>query len=223
MRAYSTSEATKSRLVMAAGELFAQSDIRSVTTRAIAKKADENIALIKYHFGSKDGLLDAVVDFATKVWQSDPLGRYMEDNESLFESPGGQERLVAGLINLFFDIIFAKDRPAWCGMLMFQILQRNLPASEKIFNLCASPILNTFSAVYKRITGDDDPEKVLCWVVLAVAPANLVSVDPTTFRKIYKNTTNDSILLKLREATIRSALSNLRVRKTGLGSIIYKD
>jgi len=223
MAAYSTSETTKRRLIMAAGELFAQNGIKAVTTRTIAEKAGENLGLIKYHFGNKDGLLDAVIDYAIHPWTSNPLKEYLAENERLFASAGGQEELVGGLITLFFEVVFSKERPAWCGMLMFQILQRNLPASKKIFDRVAVPILDTFSSVFRRITGDEDSERAFCWIVTLTSPAHLLSIDPHTFKKIHKNkTAPDSILLKLREMTIRSALTNLGAHRTRQDSIILQ-
>lgn len=224
MATYSTSEITKQRLIMAAGELFAQNGIKAVTVRAIAKKAGENLGLIKYHFGGKAGLLDAVVDFATMIWQSDPLGKYLAENERLFESVEGQERLVGGLIALFFDTIFAKGRPVWCGVLMSQILQHDLPASNKVFDSCAMTVQNAFFSVFKRITGDEDMENSLCWILIVTAPAHILSIVPSTLKKIHKSkTTPDSLVMKLRDMTIRSALANLRVRRTERGNIIFKD
>lgn len=223
MTTYSPSEKTKRRLIMAAGELFAQKGVKAVTVRAIAKKAGENFGIIVYHFGGKDGLFEAVIDYATHPWTSDPLGRCLEENERLLESTEGQENLVCELIALWFEIIFAKDLPAWCSMLMFQILQRNLPTSKKIFDLVVVPIINAFSTVYRRITGDEDPENALCWVVMLLAPTQLLAVDPSTIKKIHKNKTSpDSFLLKLRDRTVRSALLNLRAQKMEQGSTSFR-
>lgn len=47
---------TKMSLIAAAQKLFAQQDYEGVSVREIAKKAKVNIALISYHFKSKEGL-----------------------------------------------------------------------------------------------------------------------------------------------------------------------
>jgi AcrR family transcriptional regulator len=71
MSVYSNSETTRMALIM---ELFAEHGHNAVTTRAIAEKAGENIGVIHYHFGCKDGLINAVMDFVNEPWTHDPLG-----------------------------------------------------------------------------------------------------------------------------------------------------
>ncbi len=61
-------------------------------------------------------------------------------------------------------------------------------------------------------------------MLMVTAPAHLISIDPCTFKKIHKNKMNPaSLLLKLREMTTRSALSNLQMLRAGRGDIIFKD
>ena len=211
MARYASSEATKQALVMAAGELFSEHGIKEVTTRAIAQKAGENIGNIKYHFGNKEGLFDAVLAYASRQWRSDPVGSHLREHEELLATREGQARLVAELIDIFLDnILFAKATPPWCGVLMFQVLQRDLPASQRVFESCAMPVLEAFSHVYRRVTGDDDPEKPLCWVTTVTAPAHLMSIDPATFQKAHRlKAIPHSLQLKLRDMTVKGALANL--------------
>ena len=48
---------TRDRLLAAARELFLKRGFAATSTRAIAAEADCNLSLIKYYFGSKEGLL----------------------------------------------------------------------------------------------------------------------------------------------------------------------
>ncbi len=52
---------TKKSLVDAAATLIAERGFDAVTVREITGRADTNIASVKYHFGSKEELIDAVV------------------------------------------------------------------------------------------------------------------------------------------------------------------
>jgi len=52
---------TRSRLLDASRDLFTAHGFRGTSTRAIAAKAGCNLSLIKYYFGSKEGLLREVV------------------------------------------------------------------------------------------------------------------------------------------------------------------
>lgn len=58
-------EATRTRLLAAAEELFANQGYEGTSVRELAAKAGCNLSLISYHFGSKEGLLTELV--ATKA------------------------------------------------------------------------------------------------------------------------------------------------------------
>jgi AcrR family transcriptional regulator len=51
---------TRKRIFSAAERLFAEKGYDKVTLRGIAKEAGTHLALIKYHFGSKDDLYRAI-------------------------------------------------------------------------------------------------------------------------------------------------------------------
>ena len=54
-------DGAKLRLVTAAEELFARRGFEAVSVRDITKGAEMNIASVNYHFGSRDGLVAAVM------------------------------------------------------------------------------------------------------------------------------------------------------------------
>jgi AcrR family transcriptional regulator len=56
-------EETRKRILIAAEQLFAERGISSTSMRALTKAADVNLAAVHYHFGSKEALLDAVIEF----------------------------------------------------------------------------------------------------------------------------------------------------------------
>ena len=58
--------ATRARLLEAAADLLAEEGPKGVTVRAVSRAAETNVAAVKYHFGSRDGLIAAVVAAATE-------------------------------------------------------------------------------------------------------------------------------------------------------------
>ncbi len=56
----SVGEVTRQRILDAAELLFAEHGYANVSVRAATTKARQNLAAVNYHFGSKDGLLEAV-------------------------------------------------------------------------------------------------------------------------------------------------------------------
>ncbi|GMV99711.1 MAG: hypothetical protein AMXMBFR84_08500 [Candidatus Hydrogenedentota bacterium] len=53
---------TRANLLNAAEALFANQGFDGTSTREIAERSGANLALIKYYFGSKEGLLEALLD-----------------------------------------------------------------------------------------------------------------------------------------------------------------
>jgi AcrR family transcriptional regulator len=76
---------TAARLLEAAKRVLARDGFRGLTFETIAKEAGENPALIRYHFGSKAGLVAALVD--SVLYQE-----AVELVEQLTAVPAGEER-----------------------------------------------------------------------------------------------------------------------------------
>ena len=55
-----TSSKGKHRLIRVAMQMFADKGFDGITVRDIAAAADVSVGLINHHFGSKDGLREAV-------------------------------------------------------------------------------------------------------------------------------------------------------------------
>jgi AcrR family transcriptional regulator len=79
---------TAARILEAAKRVLAREGFRGLTFEAIAKEAGENPALIRYHFGSKAGLLAALVDSVLYQEAKDLI-------EQLTPVPAGDERREA--------------------------------------------------------------------------------------------------------------------------------
>ncbi|MBS1159622.1 MAG: TetR family transcriptional regulator [Proteobacteria bacterium] len=56
-----TTEPLRARLIQAALQCFLADDYHRVTTRLIAEKADANVSMIRYYFGSKEGLYEEMI------------------------------------------------------------------------------------------------------------------------------------------------------------------
>jgi AcrR family transcriptional regulator len=58
---------TRQRLLDAAADLLASHGEAGLTLRAVSAVAGSNVATVKYHFGSRDGLVDEVITSATQA------------------------------------------------------------------------------------------------------------------------------------------------------------
>ncbi|MBE9080476.1 TetR family transcriptional regulator [Romeria aff. gracilis LEGE 07310] len=106
-----TRTSSRDRLLNAALELFASQGITETTTRQIAEAADVNEVTLFRHFGSKQGLLLAVLEAATVLdevkallsgWIAQPadlsqaLERYVDENLRLLEQVPNLVRSLIG-------------------------------------------------------------------------------------------------------------------------------
>ena len=104
--------ATRSQILEAAGEVFAEVGFRVATVREICHRANVNIAAINYHFGDKERLYAEVLRYSQE--------RAMEKYPPLLNvSPTAPaEEKLRAFIHSFLLRIFAKGSIAWHGKLM---------------------------------------------------------------------------------------------------------
>ena len=89
---------TKLALIEAASSLFAEKGFEVVSVREITGLAGANVASVTYHFGSREGLIDAVVArMATPV-----------NEERLQRLDDLEERTVRELLRAFFEPLLSQ-------------------------------------------------------------------------------------------------------------------
>ena len=81
---------TRDRLLDAAERLFASRGIDGVSVRDIVAEAEANVASVNYHFGSKEGMLLAVLERRTKVL-ADRRAEQLHDLETREQPPTVRE------------------------------------------------------------------------------------------------------------------------------------
>ncbi len=89
------SKPARERLILSAAELFAADGFGGVSVRAICKRAGTGINMVNHYFGSKDGLLDAIVErYGVSVYAV-PL--------RLLETPAQSKDDLIARIELIFE------------------------------------------------------------------------------------------------------------------------
>ena len=106
------SEATRLRLIEAAGAVFAAEGFKTATVRDICARAGANIAAVNYHFGGKEGLYSAVFRHAHRC----AVGQAEQAVGAAADAPA-EQRLTL-YIRGFLANIFAEGKSAWHGKLM---------------------------------------------------------------------------------------------------------
>ncbi len=96
---------TKESLLEAAEALFAEHGFAGASLRAITARADANVAAAHYHFGSKEGLLRAVVARRLR-----PMNRVRIARLDEIEALPAAERTLEALIRAFVAPVIAAGR-----------------------------------------------------------------------------------------------------------------
>src|SRR5579863_3328576 len=84
-------DATRARLIEAAGQVFAEHGFQAATVRDICTRAGANVAAVNYHFRDKAGLYLAVLRHSMTAGTGHPEPR---DAAALAESPEEALRLM---------------------------------------------------------------------------------------------------------------------------------
>jgi len=92
---------TKQRLLDAAEALFAARGCHATSVRAITRKAGANLAAVGYHFGSKEALIQAVIDRRLTPLNQERLARL----EAVVETAAtaGRPPAVAAILRAFIE------------------------------------------------------------------------------------------------------------------------
>ncbi len=106
-------ETTRTRLLNAAGEIFAESGYEAATVRDICDRAGANVASVNYYFKGKQGLYEEVIKFAQK---------FRADQSPLPEWPEGtlpETKLADFIRTMVFRMLVAEELP-WQGRIMMR-------------------------------------------------------------------------------------------------------
>jgi TetR/AcrR family transcriptional regulator, regulator of cefoperazone and chloramphenicol sensitivity len=136
----STSAETRQRLLEAAGEVFAKRGFRHSTIREICGRARANLAAVNYHFGDKQRLYAAVLEYAhARAREKYPL---VDENAEL---PPAQ-RLQAFIHHIIFSL-FGAGAPSWPGQLMAQEMIEPTAALDDLVDQTIRPLSEKLAAI----------------------------------------------------------------------------
>lgn len=98
-------DSTKQRLLEAAAELFAEHGFDKVAVRDITEKAGANVAGVNYHFGSREGLVNAVIEGTVNPINEERLARLDAIERKVGKQPPPLEEVVDAFVRPFLTQI----------------------------------------------------------------------------------------------------------------------
>jgi TetR/AcrR family transcriptional regulator, regulator of cefoperazone and chloramphenicol sensitivity len=144
------SDDTRTRLLAAAGEVFAETGFENATVREICRRAGANIAAVNYHFGDKLGLYTDLVLSQVRFIQEAAV-------TSVFD--GSPEDQLRDFVTRYLSGLMGTGRPAWAARVTALEIFRPSPVLEKVVNDIVRPTEARVRGLISEIIGlpaDDD-------------------------------------------------------------------
>ena len=150
---------TRQRLLEAAGEVFAEDGFRKATIQRICARAGANIAAAHYHFGDKQRLYAAVIDYSDRLAIS-PL-------PATTTTGAPEERLRKHLVS-FLGRLLDRGRPAWHGRLMAREMMDPTSALDRLVRTKIRANHEQLAAIVRDLLGPDANDGTVRRCVLSV-------------------------------------------------------
>lgn len=145
-------DGSKERIVLAAEQLFAELGYDGATVRQIALAADVPIALVNYHFGSKEGLYRAIFELRTPTIVGQRFaGMEIADMET--DPDKRLELLVKSLIAPMFKLR-GEERHSWFGRILSREVSDPKSMERGIIKDMFDPVAHLFLDAMARCMPD---------------------------------------------------------------------
>jgi AcrR family transcriptional regulator len=149
---------TETRLLEAAGGIFAEFGYRTATVRQICEKAGANVAAVNYYFGDKEGLYLAVL-------RSVPEAHAEKYPPSRGLSAGAApEARLRAYIDSLLHRVFDPGRPGWHAKIIAREMVEPTRALDSLLEEVARPLHKELAGIVRQLLGAeaDDDEVRLC-------------------------------------------------------------
>ena len=141
-------EATRERLIGAAGEVFSRHGFKAGTVREICALAGANVAAINYHFGGKDGLYAATLrDLFRRAHERHPV------DAGLPERPTAEDRLRA-FVRSFVRRLLDDEASARGEVLISREMAEPTAAFTGLIDREMRPKVDVLRAIVRDLVGD---------------------------------------------------------------------
>jgi AcrR family transcriptional regulator len=128
---------TRTKLLDAAGQVFAESGFQAATVREICARAGVNVALVNYHFGDKLELYTEVLRHSIGASGNGII-------KQAISSTAPPEEAFRELIYAMLQRVCRADRPGWQFRLMVHEFAQPTPAMSAVIDETMKPVYDRF-------------------------------------------------------------------------------
>lgn len=155
-QAVSAADATRTALVMAALSLFGRQGFDGTSTRQIAAAANANIGSIAYHFGSKEGLRLAAVDYIVDTIQA--VAAQALGSTTLSQpdptSPAEAEAQIEAAVERMAGFMIARPEAGEIVQFVLRELSTPTDALDRIYSGVFEPVHRRLCRLWAASTGE---------------------------------------------------------------------
>lgn len=150
----------KERLIATGIKLFAELNGHEVSNRRLAKEAKVNHAMINYHFGSRDGLCDAVFSRALEEWSAVILPILNRAEEALpkADSKDKIEEIARTLVDEVLKAVTGKESSSFLAVLLNEDLTTPQRHFDRLFDEVLAPFHTLAARLASKATGKDEDD-----------------------------------------------------------------
>ena len=163
---------TQARLLNAAEALFIDAGYAGMSARAIADKAGVNIAAMGYHFGSKQGLLEAVL-----IRRIEPINT--SRRLRLAAVPERRAESIRAILYAFLWPVFFNEHEAPARRLMGRVMTEPADVVEPLLNFVFSDVIEQFVVAAAACFPEQDRALIAQKFSFVVGALNLTVLRPS--------------------------------------------
>ncbi len=144
----------RKRILMRAGEIFADRGFQSTTVREICQRAEVNVAAVNYYFGDKERLyIDAVKDARELIASRWPLPEWTSETST--------EQKLLMFVTTFLQRLLNTDPSNWRMKLLLREILEPSRACEEMIQESFQPFFGVLLDIIREAVGPDVSEHQL--------------------------------------------------------------
>lgn len=153
---------TRTKLLEAAGQVFAEQGFQAATIREICARAGANVAAVNYHFGDKGELYEEVLRQAAYSVHDASLREALADKNP--------REALRRMIRHMVERMYAANRASWTMRLMAHELVQPTPSLARVVDEIIAPTSAMIRGVIGQLLGlppDHDKTRFCAFSVMA--------------------------------------------------------